>query len=98
MPGWAVKSNCSSVLRGGSFGEPHPAGELALLGRVDLDLEQVVQELGVARLVLLGVLERGGELVGGRGELEVGEMLAEVLVAWRACSSLTSAGRFAIRA
>jgi hypothetical protein len=35
-------------------GEPHPAGELALLGGLDLDLEQVVQELGVAGLVALG--------------------------------------------
>jgi Mu transposase-like protein len=61
-------------------GEPHPTGEPALLGRVDLDLEQIVEELRVARLVLLRVLERGGEVLGERGELEVGQVGAEVLV------------------
>ena len=50
-------------------GEPHPPSELALLGRVDLDLEQVVQELRVAGLVLLGLLERGGEVLRDGGEL-----------------------------
>jgi acetyl esterase/lipase len=59
-------------------GEPHPAGEPWLLGRVELDLEQVVQELRVARLVLLRVLERGGEVLGDRGELEVGQVGAAV--------------------
>ena len=33
-----------------------------MLGGVDLDLEQLVQELRVARLILLGLLERGGEM------------------------------------
>jgi hypothetical protein len=35
-----------------------------------------VQELRVAGLGLLGVLERGGELLGRGGELEVGEVAA----------------------
>jgi hypothetical protein len=52
-----------------------------LLGRVDLDLEQLVEELRVARLVLLCLLERGGELLRDGGELEVGKVRAEVLVA-----------------
>jgi hypothetical protein len=79
MPGWAVKSNSSSVLVEGP-GEPHPAGEAALLGRVDLDGEQVVQELRVAGLVLRGLFERSGKMLGDGGELEVGQMRAEVLV------------------
>jgi hypothetical protein len=62
-------------------GEPHPAGETALLGRLHLDVEQVVQELRVPRLVLLRLLERGGELLGHRGQLQIGEMAAKVLVA-----------------
>ncbi len=56
--------------------EAQPAGEAALLGRGDLDCEQVVQELGVAGLGLLGLLERGGELLGGGGELQVGQVAA----------------------
>jgi hypothetical protein len=62
-PDWAAKSNCSIVL-GGQLGEPQPASEATLLDRVDLAGEQVVQELGVAGLGRLGVLERAGDLVG----------------------------------
>jgi hypothetical protein len=51
-----------------------------LLGRRDLDIEQVMQELRVALLFALGRLERGGELFGGGRELEVGEMAAQCLV------------------
>ena len=78
--GWAVKSNSSSVLVDGEAGEPQAAGEAAFAGRVDLDVEQVVQELGVAGLGLLGLLERGGQLLGCGGELEVGEVAAQLLV------------------
>src|SRR3954451_12194287 len=41
-------------LGGGKAGEPQPAGEAALLGGGDLDVEQVVRVLGVAGLVALG--------------------------------------------
>jgi hypothetical protein len=61
-------------------GEPHPAGEPALLGRLHLDIEQVVQERRIPRLVLLGLLQRGGEMLGDRGQLQVGEVRAEALV------------------
>ena len=40
-----------------------------------------MQELRVTGLVFLGLLERGRELLRDSGELEVGEMAAEVLVA-----------------
>jgi hypothetical protein len=64
----------------GELREPHPPVEASLLARGDLDLEEVVQELGVAGLVSLGCLESRCELVGHGGELEVGEMAAELLV------------------
>ena len=49
---------------GGELGEAQPALQAALLDRGDFVGEQVVQELGVAGLVALGVLERGRELLG----------------------------------
>jgi hypothetical protein len=64
----------------GQLGEAQPASEAALLDGVDLGGEQVVQELGVAGLVALGLLERGGELLGDRWEAQVGQMLSELLV------------------
>jgi hypothetical protein len=67
-------------LGGWEPGEPHPAGEAALLGRVDLDLEQVVQELRVAGLILLGGFERCWQVLCDGGELEIAEMAAEVPV------------------
>jgi hypothetical protein len=67
-------------LGGGEAGEPQPAGEAALFGRGDLDVEQVVQELGVAGLVALGGFEGGGEMLRGGGELEVGQVAAQLLV------------------
>jgi len=81
-------------LGGWEPGEPQAAGEAALLGRGDLDVEQVVQKLGVAGLVALGALERGRELLGRGGELEVGEVAAELLVA----GVLVDRATFAIRA
>jgi hypothetical protein len=60
----------------GEPGEPQPAGEAAFSGRVDLDVEQVVQELRVAGLGLLRRFERCRELLGRGGELEVGEVAA----------------------
>ena len=39
-----------------------------------------MQELGVAGLVPLGGLQGRGERVGGGGELQVGEVRAELLV------------------
>jgi hypothetical protein len=60
--------------------EPQAPVEPALLGRCDLDRQQLVQEAGVGQLVGLGVLERGGKLLGDRSELEVGELLAQLLV------------------
>jgi hypothetical protein len=78
----------------GEPGEPQAAGEAALLGRGDLDVEQVVQQLGVAGLVALGRLERGGEMLGRGGELEVGQVAAQLLVA----GVLVHRATFAIRA
>lgn len=74
--GWALKSKSSNVFGPWEPGESRPAGEAPLLGRADLDGEQVVQELGVTRLVALSCFERAGELHGGGGELEVGEVAA----------------------
>ena len=62
-------------------GEPHPASEPALLGGVDLDGEEVVQELRVSGLLALGRLQRGWEMLGDRGELQIGQVRAEVLIA-----------------
>jgi len=53
-------------LGGREPGEPHPADEAALLGRLHLDVEEVVEELRVPRLVVLRLLERGGEMLGDR--------------------------------
>jgi hypothetical protein len=64
----------------GEPGEAQPAGEAALFGGLDLDVEQVGEELGVAGLVTLGALEGGGEVFGGGGELEVGQVAAQPLV------------------
>ncbi len=61
-------------------GEPQSAGEPPFSGRGDFDVEQVMQELGVAGLGLLDLLERGRQLLGGGGELEVGEVAAQLLV------------------
>ena len=62
------------------LGEPQPALQAALLDRLDLMVEQVVQELGVGRLVALGRLERSGELVGDGGEPQVVQVPAQLLV------------------
>ena len=67
-------------LGGGEPGEAQAAGEAPFERRLDFDFEEVVQELGVAGLVVLGVLERGGEPLSGRGELQRGEVPAELLV------------------
>jgi hypothetical protein len=77
--GCALKSNSSRV-----FVDGNPASRSRLARRLpccgDLDVEQVVQELRLARLGLLGRLERGGQLLGRGGELEVGEVPAKLLV------------------
>ncbi len=75
-----MKSNCSSVLRAGSLREPRATLELALLDGLDLGGEQTDEELRVAGLLALGVREGAGELVGDRGELEVVQVLAQLLV------------------
>ena len=67
-------------LAGRQLGEPQAALEAALLDRGDLGGEQVGEELGVGRLVALGRFERAGELVGDRGELEVVQVAAQLLV------------------
>jgi len=41
-----------------------PARQTALLGRCDLNGEQVGEELSVAGLLLLGLLKDGGQLLG----------------------------------
>ena len=64
----------------GEAREPHAAVEPALFGRCNLGTEQVCQEPGVARLLGLGLLERLRELLGDRRELEVGELLAQLVV------------------
>ena len=64
MPGWAVKSNSSSVLVDGNpANRIRPARRRCSVASTST-CEQVVQELRVAGLVLLGLLERGGELLG----------------------------------
>ena len=57
-------------------GEPQPSGETVFLRGRDLDVEEVVPELGVAELGRLGRLKRARELFGGGGELEVGAVAA----------------------
>jgi hypothetical protein len=54
--------------------------EAALLDRGDFVGEQIVQELGVGRLLALGLLERGRELVGDRAQAQVVDVRAELLV------------------
>ena len=49
-------------------------------GGVDFGVEQVGEELRVAGLVALGVLESGRETLSDRVQPEVGEVLAELLV------------------
>jgi hypothetical protein len=63
-------------LLGGQLGEPQPAGETLVVQRGDLAGEQVVQELAVGRLVMLGGLQGRGELFGGRGHPEGVQVLA----------------------
>lgn len=60
--------------------EAKPALQATLLGCGDLGSEEVVQELGVARLLLLGLLEGSGELFGDSCELQVGQVGAQLLV------------------
>ena len=60
--------------------EPHPPGEPAGLGCFNLNREEGFEELGVVLFALGGLVERGGECFGGRGEFEVGEMAPELLI------------------
>jgi hypothetical protein len=64
----------------GELGEPHAAVQASLLGRGDLGLEEVVEELGVARLLALSGLQGGREGVGDCGHLQVGQVASELLV------------------
>jgi hypothetical protein len=50
---------------GGEGGKAEPALLAAGLGGGDFDAEQVFQERGVAQLCLLGVVEGGGQRLGG---------------------------------
>src|SRR5450432_2739477 len=54
--------------------EPHPPVEAALLARVHLDLEEVVQEPRVARLLPLSGLQCRCERVGRGAQLQVRQM------------------------
>ena len=72
--GLRVEVELLERLVSGELREPHPPVESALLGGFDLDGQQVVQEPGVAGLLLLGGLQRRCQRVGCGGELEVGEM------------------------
>ena len=65
---------------GGELRESHPPVEAALLACRDFSGEEVVQELRVAGLLALGVLEGRCERVCCGAELQVREMAAELLV------------------
>ena len=65
---------------GGEVREAHPSGEAAGLGGVDLDCEELLEELGVGVFVAGCGIERGGQGLCGRGQLEVGEMGSQLLV------------------
>jgi hypothetical protein len=74
-----VVVDVGECLLGGEAGEAQPAFEPPALGRLYLDREQPFEETRVGRLVPLGVLERGRELLGNRAETQVGEVGAQLL-------------------
>jgi hypothetical protein len=65
---------------GGQAGEATPAGQAPFLGAGHLDAQQPGQEGAVAELLPAGVLELGGEGLGGGGQTQVGEVPAQLLV------------------
>ncbi len=79
-PGWAVKSNCSIVLRAGSFANRRRPLESALRECCDLVGEHVGEELAVGGLIPLGGLQGGGEPVRRGGQPQRVEVLANLLV------------------
>jgi hypothetical protein len=67
--------------------------EAALLDSVDFVGEQVGQELGVGRPLLFGGLQRRREPVGDRGQPQVVQVPAQLLVDGVGHQQATSAGR-----
>ncbi|RDI73167.1 hypothetical protein Gocc_3109 [Gaiella occulta] len=65
----------------GQAGETQPPGEAAGLGRLDLDLEQPLEEGGVRELLLAGALELARERLGGGLQAQVVQVLPQLLVA-----------------
>ena len=65
---------------GGQAGEPQPAGQAAGLGGVDLEGEQPFQGGGQRQSFGGGVVEDGGQVLGGGVQLERGEVAAQLLV------------------
>ena len=65
---------------GGEVREAHPSGEAAGLGGVDFCGEELCEELGVGLAFGCGLVQRGGQRLGGRGHLEVGQVGSELLV------------------
>ena len=49
-------------------------------GRGDFDVEEPLQEGGVAKLLFGGVVEFARQRLGGGGETEVGEVATELLI------------------
>jgi hypothetical protein len=65
---------------GGEGGKPQPAGVAAGFGGVDLDGEQALQERGVAELLGVGMIEGGGQRLGGGVQAQVVQVASELLV------------------
>jgi hypothetical protein len=76
--GWASKSD--SCQGRGQAGEPGQAGLAPGLGGGDLQGEEAFQERGVAELPGPGVVEFGGQCLGGHGHPQFGEVAAQPLV------------------
>ena len=77
--GWASKSK-SEICQGAGRQANRARLACAGLGSGDLPGEQPFQERGMAELAGPGVVELGGQRLGGRGHPQRGEVAAQPLV------------------
>ena len=78
--GWASKSKSEICQGAGRQAKPGQAGLAPGLGGGDLQGEQPFEERGVAELPGPGVIEFGGQRLGGRGHPQFGKVAAQPLV------------------
>ena len=78
--GWASKSKSDSRQGAGRQAKRARLACRRAVGGGDLDGEEPFEERGVAELVRGGVVELGGQGLGGGGEPQLGEVAAQLLV------------------